>query len=405
MKSIIRNLKSKVVIVGAGPAGASLAIRLAQENYEVCLIERERFPRPKLCGEFISPECFEHFRALGVLGEMLSAGGERIAETVFYAPNGKSVGIPSKWFDENESGALGLSRAQMDLRLLQRAKSLGVEVLEETSTIGLLNEKNKIYGVKLRTKNGDVKEISADLIIDATGRARVLGKLTEKEFNRQSAVVVEHELKIQNPKPKIKNRLIGFKAHIEQVNLEKGVCEIYFFQHGYGGLSRVENGLANFCFLVKAEAAKEFSSDADKITEQIIFQNERAAETLKTAKPIHDWLAVSVDGFGKRDLNPAANIFAVGDAGAFIDPFTGSGMLMAFESAEILAQAIIENSSAQTIAAKYKQEHARKFGRRLFICSLMRRAAFAPTVAKTLIAALSITRFPRKLLAQTTRPR
>jgi flavin-dependent dehydrogenase len=404
VKSTVQNLKSKIVIVGAGPAGASLAIRLAQENYRVCLIERERFPRPKLCGEFISPECFEHFRVLGVLDEMFRAGGERIAETIFYAANGKSVGIPNKWFDENESGALGLSRAQMDLRLLQRAKSLGVEVWEETSTIGLLNESNKICGLKIRTKNGDAKEVFADLIIDATGRARVLGKLSEKESSRQSALE-KGWLKIQNQQFKTQNRFVGFKAHLERVNFEKGVCEIYFFKNGYGGLSRVEDGLANFCFLVKAETVKEFSSDADKIIKKIIFQNQRPAETLKTARPVHDWLAVSVDGFGLRDLNPAANIFAVGDAGAFIDPFTGSGMLMALESAEILARAIIENSPAQAIAAKYKQEHARKFRRRLFICSLMRRAAFAPTVAKTLITALSVARFPRKLLAQTTRPR
>ena len=56
-----QNRKSKIVIVGAGPAGASLAIRLAQKGFEVVLIEREKFPRQKLCGEFISPECLASF--------------------------------------------------------------------------------------------------------------------------------------------------------------------------------------------------------------------------------------------------------------------------------------------------------------------------------------------------------
>ena len=82
---------------------------------------------------------------------------------------------------------------------------------------------------------------------------------------------------------------------------------------------------------------------AEKIVREVIFQNKRAAQTLKNAAPIEDWLAVSVDGFGQRELNPAKNLFAVGDAGAFIDPFTGSGMLMAFESAEILAKVIVGN--------------------------------------------------------------
>ncbi|MFN2394032.1 MAG: NAD(P)/FAD-dependent oxidoreductase, partial [Pyrinomonadaceae bacterium] len=57
MKSVVSNFKTKIAVVGAGPAGTSLAIRLARKNYKVILIERERFPRPKLCGEFVSPEC------------------------------------------------------------------------------------------------------------------------------------------------------------------------------------------------------------------------------------------------------------------------------------------------------------------------------------------------------------
>jgi flavin-dependent dehydrogenase len=125
---------------------------------------------------------------------------------------------------------------------------------------------------------------------------------------------------------------------------------------------------------------------------------------MKNAEPVHDWLAVSVDGFGQKDLNPAANLFAVGDAGAFIDPFTGSGMLMALESAEILARAITGNTAIEKIAEQYKIEHARRFQRRLFICSLMRRAAFVPALSKILISALSIGDFPRKILARATRP-
>ena len=391
MKSKIQNLKSKILIVGAGPSGASLAIRLARENIRVCLIERERFPRPKLCGEFISPECLEHFRELDVLNEMLSAGGERIAETVFYAPDGKSIGVPTRWFNGDAQGALSLSRAEMDFQLLERAKRVGVEVLEEHSAVGLIQENNEICGLKLRTKDGEAKEMFADLFVDATGRARILGNLISRKGAKAQS-------------PKIQNRLVGFKAHLREVNLEAGVCEIYFFPGGYGGLSFVENRLANFCFLIKADVVKNFSSDAQQIIERLIFQNKRACETLKNAEPVHDWLAVSVDGFGQKDLNPAANLFAVGDAGAFIDPFTGSGMLMAMESAEILARAIAANSGCEKIAEEYKIQHARRFQKRLFICSLVRRAAFIPILSKILISALSIGDFPRKMLARATRP-
>ena len=376
----------------------SLAIRLAKQNFDVTLIEREKFPRQKLCGEFISPECFGHFRDLGVLSEMLANGGDRILETVFYEPNGKSVGISSQWFGGTE-GALSLSRAEMDFQLLEKAKEVGVEVLEETQAVGILLENDKVCGIKIKSKNGETSEISADLTIDATGRANVLSKLAAKQIQSPMS-----EKQIQNPKSKVQNRLVGFKTHLQNVNLEKGVCEIYFFRGGYGGLSYVENNLANHCFLIKAEIVKEFNSDAEQIVREVIFQNKRAYQTLKNAAPVEDWLAVSVDGFGQKELNPAKNLFAVGDAGAFIDPFTGSGMLMAFESAEILAEVVAENRfTPERIAADYKILHHKKFQKRLLVCSLLRRAAFVPALAKSAISVLSYSAKLRMLLARSTR--
>lgn len=392
------NLKSKIAVVGAGPAGTSAAIRLKQKGFRVCLIEREKFPRQKLCGEFISPECFAHFRDLEVFGEMLAAGGDRIARTVFYAPDGKSVTVPSDWFG---GGALGLSRAEMDFRLLERAKKIGVEVLEETSASGLLFENETVRGVKAKNKNGETFEIEADLTVDASGRASVLGNLAEKFKIQNSKFKVP---KIENPKSKIQNRLVGFKAHLKNVEIEKGVCEIYFFRGGYGGLNHVEGGVSNHCFLIRADTVKKFNSDVGQILEKVVFENQRAFETLKNAVPVYDWLAVAVDGFGLKNLNPSPNLLTIGDAGAFIDPFTGSGMLMAMESAEILAHSAAENFSSEKIAQNYRILHAKKFRRRLRICSIMRRAAFAPRLTKAAINLLSFGDFPRKVLARATRP-
>ena len=394
-QSKIENPKPKIAIVGAGPAGASLAIRLAQENFEVTLIEREKFPREKLCGEFISPECLAHFERLDVLGEMLAVGGDRIFETIFYGANGKSVSVPSKWFDAGGRGALSISRARMDLLLLEKAKRSGVCVLEETYVAGLLLDDEKVCGVKVKTKNHEAFEIRADLTIDATGRANVLANLAKKFKVQSSKIKVP-----KNPQP----RFVGFKAHVKKAELEKGRCEIYFFPGGYGGLSLVENDLANHCFLIRAETVRKFNSDVEQILEKVIFQNRRALETLKNAEPVYDWLAVSVDNFGVKNLNPLPGLLAVGDAAAFIDPFTGSGMLMALESAEILAQTMAENRfSLEQITGKYQALHAERFRRRLRICSLMRRAAFMPNLAGHLISVLNFSEKAREMLARATR--
>src|SRR6266699_7244502 len=92
-----------IVIAGAGPAGTSAAIHLALRGARVLLVEEKKFPRAKLCGEFISPECLTHFKRLGVMEEMSAAGGTALSETVFYSRHGKSLTVPSEWFKSGAS--------------------------------------------------------------------------------------------------------------------------------------------------------------------------------------------------------------------------------------------------------------------------------------------------------------
>src|ERR1051325_4360252 len=119
-----------VIIAGGGPAGSSAAIHLAMRGARVLLIEQKKFPRPKLCGEFISPECAAHFQRLKIADAMLAANPSELKATVFYSREGKNVRVPSSWFGAS-SMALGLSRAEMDERLLRRAAAAGADPLED----------------------------------------------------------------------------------------------------------------------------------------------------------------------------------------------------------------------------------------------------------------------------------
>lgn len=392
MKSKIPNRKATIVIVGAGPAGSSLAIRLAQHDFDVTLIERDTFPRHKLCGEFISPECLQHFEELGVLDVVLSAGGERITETRFYEPGGRSFAVSSSSFKGN-CFALSLSRAEMDMLLLDRAKSLGVKVFEDSSVNSVLMNNERIDNLTVRRGNGEKFEIAADLCVDATGRARVLSQLIEKQYCNRNERTAKH-----------KSLYVGFKSHLLGAKAEKGTCEIYLFPGGYGGLSPVGVGLTNHCFLVKSSVAREFGGDAGKIVENVVFRNKRAAVTLREAEPVMDWLAVSVDSFGQNEPSRAANLFSVGDSAAFIDPFTGSGMLLAFQSAALLAESVVLHQSApNAIADSYNSKYTRMFARRLRFCSILRRATFVPYLPTAAISLLNLSKRSRELLADSTR--
>ncbi len=374
-----------VAIVGAGPAGSSAAIRLAAGGLRVVLVEKAKFPREKLCGEFISPECLTHFEELGVMADISSAGGTELDKTVFYGRNGNNVTISSSWFNSTNSNALGLSRGEMDLRLMNRAKSLGVDVLEETSVAGVLTEDTTMIGLKLKGLNGSESELFSKITIDATGRNRILARRFDTKKTRHAA------------------KLVAFKTHVRGAGTSAGSCEIFAYPGGYGGCNQVEDGLHNLCFIAAASETKRLGSDPERVLREMVFANVRAAETLRDAVIVKPWIAVPIQSFGRNSLVPADGLITIGDAAAFIDPFTGSGLLMALESARIAAAAILECSRFSELIVKYRKGHAAAFDRRLRICSMLRHASFVPFLAESTISLLGLSTALRRRQARATR--
>ncbi len=384
-----------VAIAGGGPAGTSAAIHLATSGARVLLIEQKKFPRAKLCGEFISPECLRHFERLGVAHQMLARGGASLTRTVFYSHNGRSLSVPSEWFGSNSS-ALGLSRAEMDQKLLDRARSCGVTVLEDAHASDLIINRAAVRGIRVRFDN-ELRDYQALVCIDATGRTRALGRKLKAGRNAHNG----------GRRP----RLIAFKAHFKGAQPAEGACEIYSYPGGYGGLDEVEGGLSNLCFIVSAKEARRVGSDPDLVFRQLVFKNPRAAYTLARAHRCTEWLSVSIERFGRHKLVPADGLLAIGDAAAFIDPFTGSGILMALESGEVAGQAIPnhleklrDGASFAALARDYRQRYVQRFNSRLRACSLLRRVAFVPWLAEAAILCFGASTRLRHKVASATRP-
>ena len=379
-----------IAIAGGGPAGASTAIRLALAGLNVLLVEQKHFPREKLCGEFISPECLVHFKELGVMPAISAAGGTDLRETVFYARNGKSISVESEWFGNSNSLALGLSRAEMDVLLLHRAREMGVTVCEETVVSGLIGKDKTITGIRLKNKNGIETSVSAKIIVDATGRTRSLARRIDTPSKENSRA-----------------DFVAFKTHLTGARVADGACEIYAYRGGYGGCNRVENDLYNLCFIAAAADTKRLGSDAERVMREVVFTNSRAKTAMQNATVAKPWLAVPIQRFGCGGLVPAEGLLTVGDAAAFIDPFTGSGILLALESGRIAAAAIAagfdKSFDFHTLAREYQQNYAASFNKRLRVCSLLRHVAFVPFWAEMTIAALSLSTNLRRRLARATR--
>jgi flavin-dependent dehydrogenase len=212
--------------------------------------------------------------------------------------------------------------------------------------------------------------------------------------------------------------LVAFKAHFENARGAEGVCEIYFYPGGYGGLSPVENGLSNLCFIARARDVRACGSDAERVMREVLMKNRRAAHTLADARATTQWLGVALESFGRRELIPAEGLMTIGDAASFIDPFTGSGMLMALEGGELAAETIAswlprargdEVEAAPDFAAlagAYEARYAERFDARLRLCNWLRRAAFAPqALAEAAVLALGASESLRRRIARATRRR
>jgi len=388
-----------VAIAGAGPAGTSAAIQLAMDGARVLLVEAKKFPRAKLCGEFISPECLAHFKRLGVGEQMLAAGGTSLSQTVFYSRRGHSVAVPSEWF-KSGANALGLSRSEMDHKLLEGAKNAGVVVIEGSHASGLIREQGQVRGIRVKPAHingGAVDEYYRALVtIDATGRNRSLARHLDQET--------------PGLKKRERPKLVAFKVHLENARVADGACEIYFYKGGYGGLSGVEGGLSNLCFIVSADDVRHYASDPEIVLRKVVMKNVRAAQTLIDSRACTPWLSVSLEGFGKRALAPAGGLLTVGDAAAFIDPFTGSGMLMALESGQVAAETVAHHLPMlragglfESLTNQYRAEYETRFNSRLQIAGLLRRAAFVPGLAEAAILLCGTSSRLRRKLARSTR--
>ncbi len=380
-----------VIIAGGGPAGSSAAIHLATRGARVLLAEQKKFPRAKLCGEFISPECANHFEQLGVANQIFAAHPSNLTETVFYSRRGQSVAVPSSWFG-GSGVALGLSRAEMDERLLRRAGDAGVHVLEDAQVTNLLFDDAAVKGVVVK-QGGRESSYYARLTLDATGRTRALARRAEPK----------KEEKVHRAP------LVAFKAHLADTHVSAGACEIYFYRGGYGGLSSVEGGLSNLCFIAAARDVRACGADAERVMREVVCQNRRAAETLRNAEARTPWLAVTLEKFGRHKLSPAKGLLTVGDAASFIDPFTGSGMLMALESGELAGHIIADHlrgpatNNLGELSANYEAAYKRRFDSRLRVCSMMRRAAFTPGIAALAIHLFGLSDRVRHVVARETR--
>lgn len=311
-----------VVIVGGGPAGAATAIHLARRGLQVVLLEKELQAHEKVCGEFLSGEGDQYLKELGLDVKALAA--VPIDKFEFHArSNSVTCKLPMV--------AYGISRVTLDEALLQLATKSGARVIRGVFVKGAL-PKERIASVSegelrhvLTTNAG---EIEGDRLVIASGKS---------------------EFASLNPRHGWDSGQVGFKTHLRLSPgaLEKlhSKCELFVFPYGYGGIIEVENGLANFCFVIERKRLKEIGTDWHSLASHIAGSVPQILEYIVGAELADDRIVTTANipyGFIRKAPAPAG-VYCIGDQMAVIPSLTGEGMSLALLTARSAADAICDS--------------------------------------------------------------
>lgn len=333
----------EVAIIGAGPAGSTLAALLAARGIDVTLFDKDAFPRDKLCGEFLSYDALPVVDALRVdLGDAPRIESCRI------------IGSKRTYEFALPTAARGVSRMFFDDLLVRTAQRNGGTF--RTESVSALPR--------------------AKVIVGAWGRWGRFDRQLERSFVG------------------VQDRNFGFKRHYVQAEPRTSI-DLYSFRRGYLGVNAVEGNVTNICGLVHATRLAGHKGRWDAFIETIRAEAPQLDALYSQHEPAQDHYLSSEPVIFRARSAVEGGVFMIGDASGVIDPLTGNGMAMAIQSALLVAPYIVRalaTADRTRIEDDYREAHASFFAPRI---AWSRRAALLLSRPRLLDAALAAIRTPR----------
>jgi flavin-dependent dehydrogenase len=361
------NTKYDVLIIGGGLAGLCNAIELSKAGLNVILVEKKSYPFHKVCGEYVSMEVAGYVKSLGF--DPFEHGAKAMKRFQLSSIKGSSV------FVDLPLGGFSISRYQFDLALYEIAQESG-------TTFVLEDEAQKVehleQGYEVSTKKG--KSYQAELVIGAQGKRSIIDKNMKRAFFKEQT------------------GYSGIKCHYEG-DFPEDLVALHNFKGGYCGLSQVETGHVNVCYLVKTSKIKEFGG-IDKMEKELLSQNPHLHPVFHQWKPVFEKkLAISQVYFKQKTI-VEDGILMSGDAAGMIYPLAGNGMAMAIHAAKILSSLIKSyfkgDIDIKTLEQEYERSWKNHFSSRVNMGRLFQRFFGSPLVSSTAVGGMRLLPFLRK---------
>jgi flavin-dependent dehydrogenase len=349
------------IVIGGGLAGGSAALQLARRGHEVALLEKDTYPRHKLCGEFLSPEAQSSLSGLDLLGSVRAAGARSLTHARLTGPRGTTA-------EHALLGtALGLSRYRLDTLLFEAACAAGVDGRTGTKATAVTGSLADGFAVEA---GGDT--LHGRLVLGAYGRRSTLDRRLDRPF-----------LDERSP-------YVAFKAHYagDASGLD-GTVEVHAAPGGYCGLGPVEEDRVNVCWIGRTDVLKDAGGTAPAMLGELR-HNPALDDRMRGLDRVSDrFEAVSqVPLMSKAQF--VDDVCMIGDSAGMIAPLCGDGMAMALDTADLvapLADAFLSGRRpAAAFRTDYRDQWRRRYGRRLRIGRWVHAAAFRPFAATALLA-------------------
>jgi len=325
-----------IIIVGGGLAGLTSAIHLSKNGFDVTVIDKNEYPRHKVCGEYISNEVLPYLDWLGVNPEVLHP--TNIKQLIFSTGTGATIhgNLPL--------GGFGISRFTFDHYLFQKAVAQNCKVVEDTVTeINFLNDE---FSVTL-SNNAILK---SKIVIGAFGKRSNMDQKMHRDF------IVK------------KSPWLAVKGHYEG-DFPNEIVGLHNFKGGYCGVSKVENNAINICYLADFETFKQYKN-IEEYQKNVLYKNPILKTIFENATAIFEKpLTISQISFDKKDC-VENHILMIGDTAGLIHPLCGNGMAMAIHSAKIVSELVTkyfrqEIISRESLEKEYYNIWKSHFSKRL----------------------------------------
>ncbi len=314
-----------LIVIGGGPAGCAAAITAVQAGASVLLLERGRYPRHKVCGEFVSAE------SVALLGSLLSgdsavlfADAPRISQARLLKGNARAT-VPIS------PSAMSVPRYKLDDALFRAAVRFGVDGRQETAGASLKREEDSFV---VTTATGVLR---ARAVIVAAGR---WSNLRRPEL-----------------RPKLGDEYIGIKAHFRGASeFPRDAVELHFFEAGYCGIDCVSEDVASVCAMVRPDVARSM--------EEVLSLSKTLSFRTRNWQPLFEPVTTFPLLFTEPEPERDGIVYA-GDAAAFVDPFVGDGISLALQSgtlaASCLAPVFRGECNLEHAAVQYRALYKQRF--------------------------------------------